>query len=94
MKVCKKCKYFIDVDRYGCCTLSHLVIFNKNKEHDCPLFNKDLSQYNICYNCKYFGGGSDWGLFCSHEDMYHHLGNFNDVPCDHYIRKEEINESE
>ena len=36
---------------------------------------------------KYYFGGSDWGLFCSHKDMYHHLGRFCDDPCDYYEKK-------
>jgi hypothetical protein len=46
-----------------------------------------LSGYDICYNCKYYGGGGDWGLFCSHKGMYHHLGKFSDDPCDYYEKK-------
>ena len=65
------------------CELSHLII-KVDKEHNCQCFNKDLSKYNICYNCKYYCGGGDWGLFCSHKKMYHHLGKFNDDPCNYY----------
>ena len=85
---CKDCKYSIGAYR-GCssCTLTHIIV-NPDKEHDCQCFNADLSQYNICYNCKYYLGGGDWGLFCSHKDMYHHIGKFNDEPCRHFERKE------
>ena len=69
------------------CELTHRVIFNALSDIECPCFNLDLSQYDICYNCKYYRGGGDWGLFCSHKDMYHHLGKFNDVPCERYEKK-------
>ena len=71
----------------ACCTLSNYVV-KADKEHNCTLHNKDLSGYDICYNCKYYRGGGDWGLFCSHKDMYHHLGKFSDDPCDYYEKIE------
>lgn len=86
MKTCRECRYNIPGDAYGCCSLTHHCVY-QDKEHDCKLFNLDLSPYDICFNCKYYGGGNDWGLFCSHSGMYHHLGKFNDNPCEYYIRK-------
>ena len=88
---CKDCKY-CEISNFkfqgksysnACCLLSHRVI-KPNIEHNCKCFNIDLSEYDICYNCKYYGGGGDWGLFCSHKEMYHHLGKFNDDPCGYY----------
>ncbi len=84
---CKDCKYVQPAHDYGCCNLTRRLV-DMEKEHDCICYNKDLSEYSICYNCKYYGGGGDWGLFCSHQDMYHHLGKFNDEPCEHYIKGE------
>ncbi len=69
-----------------CCDLTHYLV-KADVEHNCPCFNADLSQYDICYNCTYYGGGGDWGLFCSHPDNYYHLGKFNDKPCQHYKKK-------
>ena len=74
----------------GCCMLTRLVV-NPEHEHNCSCFNRDLSKYDICYNCKYYQGGGDWGLFCSHKEMYYHLGRFNDKPCEYYEKKEKIN---
>lgn len=68
-----------------CCELTRTCM-EPDVEHDCGCFNADLSEYDICYNCKYYRGGGDWGLFCSHENMYHHLGKFNDEPCGYYGR--------
>ena len=88
MANCKKCKYFqngIYNDNYeGVCTLTNRVISKKTIDKDCKMYNKDLSGFDICYNCKYYGGGEDWGLFCHHKHMYHHLGKFNDTPCEFY----------
>lgn len=86
---CKNCKYFIKGTTNGCCELTHRVQ-SPNIEHKCNCYNKDLSPYNICYNCKYYIGGGDWGLFCSHKDKYHHLGRFNDKPCEVYEKNTAI----
>ena len=92
MARCKDCKYSIaenNSNGRGCCTLTNYVV-KTNKEHNCKCFNKDLSDYDICYNCSHYLGGSDWGLFCSHKEKYHHLGKFNDAPCEYYEKKEEL----
>ena len=92
MSKCKDCKYAKDSNKisnleYCTCSLTRWVM-KANAESNCNCFNKDLSKYDICYNCKYYGGGGDWGLFCSHKDMYHHLGKFSDEPCKRYERRE------
>ena len=66
------------------CTLTSIVV---DPDTSCEYYNADLSGQDICYNCKYYLGGCDWGLFCSHKDNYYRLGNFNDGPCKHYERK-------
>lgn len=92
MSKCKDCKYAQDssyeIARIECrtCSLTRRVM-NANAESECNCYNRDLSGYDICYNCKYYIGGGDWGLFCSHSDMYHHLGKFSDEPCKRYERR-------
>ena len=68
------------------CQLTNIII-NPNTKTDCQYHNKNLSQLDICYNCKYYGGIGDWGLFCHHKDMYHHLGKFNDKSCENFERR-------
>lgn len=89
MEKCGDCQYIQKSEHMSCCTLSNRRV-DAESEHRmlCGCFNRDLTEYDICYNCRYYGGGGDWGLFCSHKDMYHHLGKFNDDPCEHYERKE------
>ena len=90
MSKCKDCQYVWDNTAWNdiaCCSLTRVVV-RPDIEADCPVFNKDLSEYNICYNCKYYVGGGDWGLFCSHKDTYHHLGKFNDEACECFERKD------
>ena len=88
MSKCKDCQYAVTSDYLGddkvCCTLTN-ILMRAYAAHDCDYFNFDLSEYDICYNCKYYGGGHDWGLFCS--KRYHHLGNFNDLACDEFEYK-------
>lgn len=88
---CINCMYAsscYEISGIACCTCSLTSrVMNANAEHKCGCFNNDLSEYDICYNCTYYIGGGDWGLFCSHKDMYHHLGKFSDEPCDRYERR-------
>ena len=91
MSKCIDCQYATKYQTNVCCSLTSYVM-SSHKEHDCNCFNLDLSKYDICYNCKYYIGGTDWGLFCSHDDMYNHLGKFNDEPCERYIKKDEVKE--
>lgn len=89
MAQCKNCQFVIAMNESnarGCCTLTRYVV-QTDKEHECPCFNRDLSEYDICYNCEYYSGGGDWGLFCYHKGMYHHLGKFSDDPCEYYQKK-------
>lgn len=86
---CRDCKYCqMYKESIGTCTLTRSVV-DADKGHSCTCYNRDLSKYAICYNCKYYIGGGDWGLFCSHKDMYHHLGKFCDDPCEKYEKKPE-----
>lgn len=87
---CKDCKYSQPTEyktksggRLTCCMLTRLV-YKEETESDCSYFNADLSLYKICYNCKYYIGGGDWGLFCSHKEKYHHLGKFKDDGCEYF----------
>lgn len=68
---------------YTMCSLTSVLM---KLNGSCEYCNKDLSQENICYNCKHYGGGHDWGLFCSKH--YNHLGMFNDEPCDDFEKKD------
>ncbi len=94
MSVCRECDYAerSTWERDGknfditCCVLTNYVV-KANEEGKCSFFNKDLSGYDICYNCNYYRGGSDWGLFCAHKENYHHLGQFNDKPCEYYEKR-------
>ena len=99
MQNCKSCKYgqigqfrvnagsgSEKVNEWVTCELTNLV-YTTDYVKECSCYNRDLSGYDLCYNCEYYLGGSDWGLFCSHKEMYNHIGKFNDSPCKYYIKK-------
>lgn len=84
MSKCSDCKYCWDTQHnLGTCSLTRMVV-DANAEHDCLYHNLDMIGVNICYNCEFYRGGGDWGMFCSHKDMYLHIGNFNDRPCEYF----------
>ena len=89
---CRDCKYYQgDVkihERIGFqCALTHNIIFSEL----CNLINKDLSNEKICYNCKYYLGGNDWGLSCAKH--YHVLTEALHEGCEDFYRKDNKNEA-
>lgn len=70
MKKCEQCRHFNGTTEVGnktaymCKLTNHLL-----KGNGCELFNQDLSNEKICYNCSNYLGGNDWGLSCAKEYM-------------------------
>jgi len=58
------------------CRLTRTLLTGK----PCHLYNKDISGYELCINCKHFLGGGDWGLACGKH--YHRLPEALDKACD------------
>lgn len=95
---CKDCKFKLDsevtmFDRcyekmiYSCCDISNRVITQKS---ECIVSNFDhdnVENMTICYNCKHWIGGGDWGLSCR-KDYYVASSNGFDEICDQFERKE------
>ena len=81
---CEECSHFVHFFNIGnwteCvqCELTNRVIMNYGAE-TCDLYNKDISEEDICFNCKHFLGGGDWGLACSKH--YHSLPHALDKMC-------------
>jgi len=77
--LCKDCRYYngeISIGNfkaYGC-KLTNTIIVGTG----CDLKNKDFSNEKICYNCKHFLGGNDWGLSCK-KDYYKLVGSFDEA---------------
>ena len=95
--VCEYCRYVVKTGVIGqktkqpicCCSLTSACV---KSDDTCEYCNKDLTGKDMCYNCKYYNGGHDCGLFCGR--LYHHLGAFNDEPCHFYERKVDSNDSQ
>lgn len=61
------------------CELTNAIMVNETAQ-SCGLYNKDISNERICFNCKHFIGGADWGLACAKH--YHSLPRALTEMCD------------
>lgn len=88
---CENCKYY-KVDNFvfdgkeytNCmCDITHVV-----NPQACTYFtdNEKVKDMNICYNCKYWYGGGDWGLSCE-KNYYNCSTNGFDEVCELFERK-------
>lgn len=77
---CQECKYSFEGDickiTYRCCVTSCDYITNDN----------EVENMLICYNCKYWLGGGDWGLSCS-KNYYKCSSNGFDKACKEFERE-------
>ena len=84
-KHCEECSHFLSNltigSRTDCvqCELTNTIMVSEFAEF-CKLYNKDLSEEDICFNCKHFRGGGDWGLACGKH--YHRLPRALDRMCE------------
>ena len=81
---CEECLHFICntmISGIQCvrCELTNTIMVSKSAE-TCKLYNRDISDQLVCFNCKHFLGGSDWGLACSKH--YHMLPHALDDMCE------------
>ena len=81
---CENCSHFRNNftigSRTDCvqCELTNRIMVSKSAE-TCNLYNRDLSEEDICFNCRHFLGGGDWGLACAKH--YHSLPKALDKMC-------------
>lgn len=70
---CKDCKYYKERSSqavYSLCTITHIC-----NTKSCGLeSDNEVEHMDICYNCKYWIGGGDWGLSCM-KDYYNYSSN-------------------
>lgn len=74
-QLCENCIHYREtINFYGkdciTCELTNTIMVNESAK-SCGFYNKDISNERICFNCKHFAGGSDWGLACAKH--YHSL---------------------
>lgn len=65
------------------CSITHVL----NKQ-SCDYITNDaeVENMNICYNCKHWIGGGDWGLSC-YKNYYNCSTNGFDEVCEQFERK-------
>ena len=88
---CKDCIYYkVSNVIYGdksftmnSCEIAHVL-----NTRSCTYITDDseVENMDICFNCKYWLGGGDWGLSCSN-DYYNTSTNGFDEACEHFKRK-------
>ena len=82
------CNFNQENEKFISCNLTRACI-KKNVpdvEAKCNFFNKDMSNEPICFNCKHFLGGGDWGLSCGKD--YYRLVDALDLKCEKFEHKE------
>ena len=82
---CKKCRYFREEHgwtTYRACDITHRV----NPTCCDIISDEDVVNMDICYNCKYWFGGGDWGLSCA-KNYYNCSCNGFDKACKQFERK-------
>lgn len=84
---CENCKYYKDDHndffRTIMCLISH-----RWQPKSCTYITSDeeVKDMNICFNCKYWLGGGDWGLSCE-KDYYNCSANGFDEACEQFERR-------
>lgn len=88
-KSCASCFYMKQYKGFGkpfnVCELSNRVL-GRDIGSTCEYYNKNLSSEKMCYSCKHFLGGTDWGLSCAKQ--YLKIVHGLDDACDLYEAKE------
>ena len=81
---CIQCKYYKPLDEFHnhICDITHL-----RNTISCPIPSDELvAAADICYNCKHWIGGGDWGLSCR-KDYYNTSSNGFNKACEKFERK-------
>ena len=87
---CKDCRYY-KVDSF---TFNGKEYTNRECKitHRCNTISctaksyKEIDEAYICFNCKYWIGGGDWGLSCQ-KNYYHCSANGFDESCEKFERR-------
>lgn len=80
---CKDCKHYNKYKR-----MYYITHICNTQSCTYLSYDKDVEEMNICYNCKYWIGGGDWGLSCE-KDYYNCSTNgFNRI-CEQFERRQQ-----
>lgn len=81
---CKNCRYWHELNDgfvRGMCDITHMC----NTKSCTIQSDEDIERYHICFNCKYWSGGGDWGLSCA-KNYYNCSSNGFDEACEQFER--------
>ena len=82
---CKNCKYLrnnLGLNDISVCDITHRVY-----PFSCSIASDEVIEYlPICYNCKHWYAGGDWGLSCA-KNYYNCSINGFDEACEQFERK-------
>lgn len=67
----------------GMCSITHSI---GKKSCDYIVSDAEVEDMDICFNCKYWLGGGDWGLSCQ-KNYYNCSTNGFDEACELFERK-------
>ena len=88
--ICKDCKYnqtYVDLKgiEFNMCSITHIAYIVS-----CGLENDELvKDMDICFNCKYWIGGGDWGLSCQ-KNYYNCSTNGFGKACEEFCRRNKL----
>lgn len=88
---CKECKYH-NISNFDFNGNTYIIqsckITNASNSKSCTYIKNDseVKEMNICYNCKYWIGGGDWGLSCR-KNYYNCNSNGFEKACEQFDRK-------
>ena len=89
---CKKCSYYRTdtVNHFGKpYTRSTCIITNRVNPISCFIASDaEIASMMICYNCKHWIGGGDWGLSCRKNYYLSSTNGFRET-CEEFERKNE-----
>ena len=77
---CKDCKYHFYEGQLSVCKIA-----NRGNIKSCTFITDDeeVESMKICYNCKHWIGGGDWGLSCR-KNYYNCSSNGFDKACEQF----------
>ena len=83
---CNNCKYL--KEEVGWSTVNVCRITSRVNPISCGIENdEDIQDMSICYNCKHWYGGGDWGLSCAKNYYDCSSDGFREA-CNKFERKE------
>lgn len=85
---CKNCKYLRELNSRFANSMCNIT--NRVNPISCTIPSDDnVEKLHICYNCKHWYGGGDWGLSCA-KNYYDCCSNGFRAACEQFERKARV----